>query len=200
VSGISGAFEQIVRTHGSDVPLPGKGNTVRRFEALSTWAARDLSLARLAEGHLDALAILAEAGLPVTDLRASYGVWAARSRVGGVTARLGSDGWHLSGRKEFCSGSSLIDRALVTADTSGGYLLLDVTVSEHVRSVEPASWPAVGMADSQSETLEFGGPAVPRNRVVGGPGFTLSVRDSGLGQLELRRAGTGAPSDLWSTL
>jgi alkylation response protein AidB-like acyl-CoA dehydrogenase len=170
MSRLSAALQQVVRT---SCPLPGSGETWQRFATLAAWSASDLSLGRLAEGHLDALAILAEAGMRVVDPEATYGVWATRSGTGGTTACLGPDGWHLTGHKAFCSGSGLIDRALVTAEASDGYRLFDVALSDHVMAIRPGSWPSVGMADSLSETLEFGGPAIPANREVGGPGFYL---------------------------
>jgi hypothetical protein len=174
LSGIRSAFEQVVaRTSAAQLPLPGGGDTWARFEALSKWAAQDLSLGRLVEGHSDAMAILAEAGLPQAEPVATYGVWAARLPEGGTTAWLGSDGWHLAGRKPFCSGSGLLERALVTADTADGYRLFDIDVARQVVATDPDSWPAVGMADSQSETLEFGGPAIPPRCAVGGAGFYL---------------------------
>ena len=172
LSRISVAFDQ-PDLGGEELPLPGGGNTWQRFEALSRWAGSDLSLGRLAEGHVDALAILAEAGKTPADRAATYGVWAARARPGGTTARREVDGWHLSGTKAFCSGSVLIDRALITADTADGYQLFDIAVADQVTSIHPDSWPAVGMADSLSETLEFGGPPVTDEFVVGGPGFYL---------------------------
>jgi hypothetical protein len=125
------------------------------------------------EGHADAVAILAEAGMQPSDPAALYGVWAARSRRAATTARRGDDGWHLSGHKEFCSGSGLLQRALVTADTAEGYRLFDISVPEQVVGTEDNSWQAVGMAASQSATLEFGGPPVPVDREVGVPGFYL---------------------------
>jgi alkylation response protein AidB-like acyl-CoA dehydrogenase len=164
-------LNDFVRTDGSDLPLPGSGATWRRLDVLSTWAARDLSLGRLAEGHVDALAILAEAGMEPLGDSATYGVWAARSRSGGTSAIRVPGGWELSGRKEFCSGSGLIDRALVTADTSEGYRLFDIALDEHVAWANHESWPAIGMADSVSETLEFSGPVLPESSVVGGPDF-----------------------------
>jgi alkylation response protein AidB-like acyl-CoA dehydrogenase len=173
VSRIRSGFEHVVRTSADRMPLPGGGDTWARFEALSKWAAQDLSLGRLIEGHLDARGILAEAGMQPAAPGASYGVWAARSPRGGTTARLEADGWHLAGRKPFCSGSGLLERALVTADSADGYRLFDIDVADQVVSSQPDSWPAVGMADSQSETLEFGGPAVPLHRAVGGAGFYL---------------------------
>jgi alkylation response protein AidB-like acyl-CoA dehydrogenase len=173
VSRIRSTFEAVVRTEAAHLPLPGEGDTWGRFEALSKWAARDLSLGRLLEGHADALGILAEAGMKPVEPGATYGVWAARTSSGGTTARLEPDGWHLAGAKPFCSGSGLLDRALVTADTPDGYRLFDIDVALQVVSADPDSWQAVGMADSQSETLDFGGPAIPLDGAVGGPGFYL---------------------------
>jgi alkylation response protein AidB-like acyl-CoA dehydrogenase len=170
VSQTNDAFE---KADLGGVPLPGSGRTWQRFEALARWAEQDLSFGRLAEGHVDALAILAEAGKKPADSEATYGVWAARVRSGGTRARRELDGWHLSGTKPFCSGSVLIDRALVTADTDDGYQLFDISVPETVTAIHPHSWLAVGMAESLSETLDFGGPAIPGDRLVGEPGFYL---------------------------
>ena len=164
-------FEEFIRTDATDLPTPGSGETWRRFEVLARWASIDLSVARLAEGHSDALAIRAEAGLEAPDIAMSYGVWAARSRQGGTSAEHVSGGWRLTGRKEFCSGSGIVDRALVTADTEDGIRLFDIVVCENVVSVQPDSWPAVGMADSASKTLEFGGSIIPEAQVVGPADF-----------------------------
>jgi len=48
---------------GISPPAACSGGTPARFAALADWAARDLSMARVLEGHADALAILGEAGL-----------------------------------------------------------------------------------------------------------------------------------------
>jgi alkylation response protein AidB-like acyl-CoA dehydrogenase len=157
---------------GGQLPKPGSGATPARFAALADWASRDLSLARLVEGHFDALAVLAEAG-ETAEPGAVYGVWAARHSPGGTTAVLTVDGWRLEGTKAFCSGSARIDRALVTAECADGYRLFDISVAEHVTRVHAGSWPAVGMADSLSETLDFGGPPLPIRRAIGPPDFYL---------------------------
>ena len=165
-------LREIATGCGAVLPKPGSGGTPARFAALADWSARDLSLARLVEGHIDALAVLAEARLE-PDPGATYGVWAARPRAGGVTAHLAAGAWRLAGAKPFCSGSMRLDRALVTAECDDGYRLFDVSVAENVVGVHPGSWPAVGMADSLSDTLEFGGPPVPTSRAVGPPNFYL---------------------------
>ena len=161
-----------IAADGDQIPKPGSGATLARFAALADWATRDLSLARLVEGHVDTLAILAEAGKK-PDSGAVYGVWAARQSIGGTTALRAADGWHLEGTKTFCSGSTRIDRALVTADSEDGYRLFDISVDENVKGAHAGSWPAVGMANSLSETLDFGGPPVPGSRAIGPPNFYL---------------------------
>jgi alkylation response protein AidB-like acyl-CoA dehydrogenase len=123
------------------------------------------------EGHSDAIAILAEAAmLPVTQ-NATYGVWASRSSGANTVAEPVAGGWRLTGSKAFCSGSSIIERALVTAQAPDGYRIFDVKVSEHISKVHQDSWPAVGMADSLSHTLDFDGPIITDDCAVGGVGF-----------------------------
>ncbi|HEY5302876.1 MAG TPA: hypothetical protein VIJ86_02330 [Acidimicrobiales bacterium] len=169
---LSSLFRDFVRIEAAQLPLPGSGDTWRRFAILADWASRDLSLGRLCEGHADALAILAEAGLsPVAG--ASYGVWTSRGSGATSFAERVEGGWRLSGTKEFCSGSRILDRALVSAVTSEGYMLFDVDATVQVSSVVEGSWPAVGMANSMSETLEFAGPIIPNSQEVGPPDFYL---------------------------
>jgi alkylation response protein AidB-like acyl-CoA dehydrogenase len=163
----------LIATPGRALPLPGSGQTWCRFAALAAFAAEDLSVGRLAEGHADALAILAEADAHPIGATSVYGVWAARSGTRGTTARREGSGWRLTGQKPFCSGNGIIDRALVTAETEDGYRLFDIALDENVIDTVPGSWPAVGMADSASNTLEFGGPLVPPERAIGPPGFYL---------------------------
>lgn len=143
----------LLATGALDLPLPGGGGTARRWAALAAWGRRDLSLARLAEGHVDAVAILAEAGRVPTS-GALYGVWASRS--GGARVRLErrGDAAVLQGLVPFCSGARLLDRALVVADPPGGgtgeRLLLDVDVTATGARPVPDSWctPAMAAADT----------------------------------------------------
>src|SRR4029078_4348776 len=58
-----------------DLPLPGRGATGERFAGLADLGSADLDLARLAEAHVDAVAIRADLGAdgPNDGL---WGVWA----------------------------------------------------------------------------------------------------------------------------
>jgi alkylation response protein AidB-like acyl-CoA dehydrogenase len=170
---VQAGLAEFVRESAEHLPHPGGGSTWERFKVLAEWSARDLSLGRLIEGHADALSILAEAGLPPRGSRDSYGVWAARAGRGGTVATPVSGGWLLSGVKPYCSGGDRLDRALVPADAPDGYRLFDISVAEQAMTVTPESWVAVGMADSDSETLTFGGPTLPESAAVGGPDFYL---------------------------
>jgi alkylation response protein AidB-like acyl-CoA dehydrogenase len=170
---VRAGLTEFVRDAAEHLPHPGSGNTWQRFKILAGWSARDLSLGRLVEGHADALSILAEAGVPSQGFSQSYGVWAARAGRGGTVATPVPGGWSLTGVKPYCSGSVGLDRALVTADAPDGYRLFDIRVADHVRTVAPESWMAVGMADSESETLTFEGPTLPQSAAIGGPDFYL---------------------------
>lgn len=151
-----------------DLPLPGGGHTARRWEALAELGRRDLALARLAEGHVDAVAILAEAGrTPVPG--ALYGVWAARS--GGTGADF--DGGTLSGTVRFCSGAHVLDRALVAAlDPAGQGHLLDVDLADQRIHRGEDTWQAIGMDASDSGDVTF--DQVTPDAVVGSPGWYVS--------------------------
>jgi len=151
---------------GLDLPLPGAGRTVDRWLALAELAADDLSLARLAEAHADAVAIQCELGAPVEP--GLWGVWAAEPPAARLEALRQGEGWVLSGRKAWCSGAQVLDRALVTAPAADGRRLFAVAVADLV-PVE-GTWAAVGMAASGSVSVDLTAvAAIP----VGGPGAYL---------------------------
>ena len=116
-----------------DVGVPGAGRTGARWLALHDLAVVDVALARLGEAHLDATAILAEAGRAPRP-GAVYGVWAAAGPAG-PAVRLESGRLH--GTKPFCSGIGIVDRALIDVETDAGYQLVDADVA-FVR--DGASW------------------------------------------------------------
>ncbi|MDT7724529.1 MAG: hypothetical protein QOI21_1105 [Actinomycetota bacterium] len=153
-----------------DFPLPGGGRTASRWEALAELGRRDLALARLGEGHVDAVAILAEAGrTPAAG--ALYGVWAARS--GGTGAEF--DGAQLSGTVRFCSGAHVLDRALVAAQSPDGEgHLIEVNLAGTRVHRSPDTWQAIGMDASDSGDVTFDQLPVSPDAVIGAPGWYVS--------------------------
>ena len=79
-------FTAAVESGRLDLPLPGSGRTRERWARLADLAAEDLSLARLGEGHADAVAILAELGGPEPAPGSRWGVWAAHPPGPGLDA------------------------------------------------------------------------------------------------------------------
>jgi alkylation response protein AidB-like acyl-CoA dehydrogenase len=155
------AFATAVDAGRLDLPLPGRGATWERWAALADLAGEDLSLARLGEGHADALAILAELGgrRPLPGSR--WGVWAANPPGPNVTATRHGSSWLLRGTKQYCSGARVCTHALVTAAAEDGARLFSVEVG--VLEPRDGSWPATGMAGS--DTLDVGFPWVPAEPV-----------------------------------
>lgn len=162
-------FASMVKDGRLALPFPGGGATWERWEALADIGAFDLSVARLAEGHTDAVAILNEAGtVPPTDGR--LGVWAA-GPLETLQATHTSDGWRLEGARRWCSGASTLTHALVTAASPGGPMLVLVDLRQPGVSSRPGSWPAVGMADSDTLDVRFDDVIVAMGAQVGRPGF-----------------------------
>ena len=174
-------FVSMVKEGRLDLPLPGGGATWERWEALAEIAAFDLSVARLAEGHTDAVAILNEAGpVPPTDGR--LGVWAA-GPLETLQATEGPDGWRLEGCRRWCSGASILTHALVTAASPGGPILVLVDLRQPGVTPRPGSWPAVGMADSDTLDVRFEKVTVPTRDQVGRFGFYTERPGFAIGSL-----------------
>jgi hypothetical protein len=176
VGDVAGALVALATEGGLTLPQPGHGRTLDRFVGLAEVSARDLSLGRLFEGHTDALAILDEAG-QTPPPAAVMGVWAARRSDADVVAIRRGSGWYLQGRKPWASGAGTLTDALVTAATSDGTCLFKVPLTEGGVAVVPGTWPAIGMAGSDSFDVDLdvnvGGESLVRSPgwYVDRPGF-----------------------------
>lgn len=158
------------------IPDPGAGGTRVRWEALATVAARDLVAARVLEPHLDALAILREAGPDVVDVidpaGATWGVWAAEGPGVRLEASQDDDGWVLDGVKPWCSLAGDVSAGLVTAwvdERRRG--LFAVGTHDPGFSVDSGAWRPSGLAEVATATVTMRGVAA---RPVGGPGWYLT--------------------------
>ncbi len=156
------------------LPLPGQGATALRHQALKRWGAKDLSLARVAEAHTDALAILAEAEKSARP-ETLYGVWASDGPAGRLACTpLENGGWSLQGTKQFCTGATFLQAALVTAHGEAGILLLDVSLDDAGIRPQSSAWKSAAMADTDTVTVDFNDVRVPGVCVVGGPNWYLT--------------------------
>ena len=150
----------------------------RAVDVLRALGHADLALARLFEGHVNAVKLVALHASPslaaetFRDVAAGalLGVWGATgTRPLAVTAT-GGDTWRLEGEKVFASGLGLVSRAIVTVDdpeAPGASRLLLVDADEPARQY-PEDWRASGMRATHSGRYRFDGIALPRSRVLGG--------------------------------
>ncbi len=166
---LTAIFSALASTDAMPLPGPGSGHTMDRFVALAEISALDLSLGRLIEGHTDAIAILAEAGRKPPP-SAVMGVWAARGPGADLIATRPREGWCLQGCKPWASGAGTLTHALVTAATPDGDCLFEVAVNGDGVTVIPGSWPAVGMARSDSGDVTFDLLVAP-DSLIGPPGW-----------------------------
>ena len=141
------------------------------WEVLATLAAHDLGVARAVEPHLDAAAILTQAGLPVPD--GSWGVFAAEGGDDPLVATegVGASGvWALSGTKPWCSLADRLDGALVTATTGSARRLFAVDLRQPGVVPATGAWVARGLTEIPSGPVHFDAvPATP----VGAAGWYL---------------------------
>jgi hypothetical protein len=169
-SGVVELFRAAAASELLSPPLPVAGRTASRWAELAWWGTTELSLARLVEGHTDAVAILAELDGPPVPATTTSAVWAAEPPGAGVDAKPSADGWELAGTKAWCSGASICDTALLTATAPDGPRLLLADLHAPGVTRPPRRWHGAGMAASDTETVDFA--AVPA-LAVGGPGAYL---------------------------
>ena len=103
------------------------------------------------------MAILAELGDRARKPGSRWGVWAANPPGPNVKATRRDGVWELHGTKQYCSGARACTDVLVTAAAGDGARLFAVPTG--LLEPNPDSWPATGMAGS--DTLDVGFPGVP---------------------------------------
>ncbi len=134
----------------------------------------DLSVARLAEAHWDAVAILAEAGhTPVP--RSLYGVWASEIPGKALSMRPCGGSSRIYGTKMFCSGAGLVDRALITVGSPEHRLVdLNLRINSENISVDGTAWKTDAFRLTQTSTVTFNAVTVSADTIVGEAGWYLS--------------------------
>jgi len=172
------ALLAIAQQAGRSAPKPGDGHTVRLWELLASVAAVDVAAARVLEPHLDAGAILSQAGSPET-FTGSWGVYAAEAPGTRLTAELTTEpsaedggnpgGVQLTGSKPWCSLAQFVDHAVVTAHTgSGGRAAFAVDLRASGVTCDVPEWTSRGLREIPSGTVHFDRvPAMP----LGGDGW-----------------------------
>ena len=143
-----------IADHLEPLPLPGGGRTDERLDRLWQMATVSPSAARLGEAHLDAVAILAEAGR-VAPRGGRLGVWAARGAQDCMLAATPGGGLRLIGDKPWCTAATSATHALVTAEHQGSGALVLVDMQRAGISLPPPQWISPAFADTDTRTVSF---------------------------------------------
>jgi hypothetical protein len=156
-----------------NIPLPGGGDTPSRHRALFEIGRKDLSLARLAEAHWDAVSILKESG---NEPKANclYGVWASERPGQPLILEERGGTLQIRGRKMFCSGAGLVDRALITVAGSEPQLVdLDLRSNVHSLGFDDSDWKTGAFRDTHTSTVIFQGVRASPEDLIAAPGWYL---------------------------
>lgn len=151
------------------------------LDALRFAGRANLSVARLFEGHMNAVKLVALYGderqraATFGEVRdgALLGVWGADDPCDPVTTVCGGEIIRLAGAKRFASGLGLVDRAIVIVSDGDGapYMLLAPT-DAHERS-DAKGWRMAGMRATRSGRYDFSGLVLSADRRIGRKGDYL---------------------------
>jgi len=158
----------------------GVARVGRRVEldALRAMGARDPSLGRVYEGHVNGVQLVARCGSAVQkaeserDLRRGriFAVWNTQASDG-VRIVETSDGFALSGAKTWASGAGTVTRPIVTAAWPDGSQQMCLVPMERVAAgIDGTAWRPLGMHESDSYRVSFDGVVLGRGALIGAPG------------------------------
>lgn len=157
---------QLVEAGLDQLPLPGSGRTLERFQRLAEVGGHDLGLCKLYEGHTDALAIIQQLG-GASAPSSTWGMWAAEPPDARVRVSRQGQSVTLTGRKAWCSGASVLSHALLTAwDEQDRQQLVAVALDQPGVTITDDGWQAVGMGATGSIDVLFDGAQA---RLIGNP-------------------------------
>ncbi|OBB65729.1 acyl-CoA dehydrogenase [Mycobacterium sp. 852014-50255_SCH5639931] len=139
-----------------ELPLPASGRTAERWQRLASLAEENIVAARVAEAHVDAVAILHELGGKPPESGQLWGVWATEAPDAVLTATDVKGAFTLTGTKVWCSGAGFCTHALVTARLEDGTPgLFAVQVTDASVKPLPSTWWNAGMAGSDTRPVQF---------------------------------------------
>ncbi len=138
---------------------------------LKALGGASLPVARIYEGHVNAVRLIVDHGSPDQRRRmaalvnegAIAGVWGADTEM---PVRLAAS--KLSGTKAFASGLGDLAFAVITAQTDAGLQMVIADVTEQ-RRFDHVSWDVTGMRGSRSGRFDCDGVSAPRNALLGPP-------------------------------
>lgn len=148
------------------------------FDVLRIVGRADLSLGRLYEGHVNAMALFDWYASPEQQARLGheledgsfYGVWATEPQPG-LRIEPGDDGDRvLAGGKSFASGAGGVAHAIVTAQMAGCDRQLVIVAADDASRADVSQWRMRGMRATTSGLYDLTGIRVDPANLLGLPG------------------------------
>lgn len=176
------------------------------FPILVALGRGDLSVARLYEGHVNALQLLARYGTEdqlgtVAQAAANghlAGVWGADDPMAPAKVTCSGTGARLTGRKTYASGADIVAHALVAVkDPDGKTQLVLLDRSKIDGRLDSDWWRPIGMQATNSFALSLDGLEVPSRRLVGTAGDYEMQPFFGAGAIRFVAAQLGGALALW---
>ena len=156
-----------------------RGGMEALLHILTTLGWGNLSLARLYEGHVNALGLIQTFGTPDQARRLArdavgqhiFAVWNTEGADGIRLIPIGGDRYRLEGAKTFASGAGHVTRPLLTGALPDGGWQMVVPAMEHAGgAIDTASWRPLGMRASASYTIDLSGFEIGPDALIGAPG------------------------------
>jgi alkylation response protein AidB-like acyl-CoA dehydrogenase len=170
------ALAALAHADARGVPLAGRAAEIA---ALRRVGARNASLGRIFEGHLNGAQLVARCGSPEQrtvaerDIAAGrlFGVWNTQDDAHAVRLEPAGGVLRLRGAKTWASGAGTVARPLVTAAwPDGGVQMIVLRMEAPGARIDPSGWRPLGMHDSDSFRVDLDGVTVERSDLIGGPG------------------------------
>jgi len=151
------------------------------LDALRVLGRANLSVARLFEGHMNAVKLVAlygdadQRGAVAANVKngALLGVWGADDFASPCTAQFEAEQIRLDGAKRFASGLGLVDQAIVTVEGQGGGPCMLLVPADEANRADAEGWTMSGMRATRSGRYEFGGLTLPSDALIGNEGDYL---------------------------
>ncbi|MCI4010813.1 hypothetical protein [Brevibacterium sp. ZH18] len=154
VTGNATAAQKITSLQ-SCLGLSGTSSQLRQWESLARIASIDIAVARMLEPHVDALGILAEAGLEAPAAQSTWGVYAAEVPGKVVTLTEADGSVIINGEKAWCSLASELSHAVVIAHHGEHRRACAVGLDHPKVKADPSSWPSLGLKEIPSGSVAF---------------------------------------------
>ena len=146
-------------------------------DVLRVLGRANLAVARLFEGHVNAIKLVMLLGAPQMQSQvaravragALMGVWGADG-VRPVTVRDHGASLRLDGAKRFASGLGLVSLAVVSATDADGAIRLVVAPADDPARCDTGCWQVSGMRATASGDFDATGLVLARDALLGGPG------------------------------